>query len=180
MLNKSILLTVLVILILIIGHIGRIQAGAGVQEIISSFENLVKEVEKTIKSFPETVVYRGPDDGYRKEKIVFKSISYDIQKTDSLISPYKGIIEFETYWEFGPELYTASQAERSEPNKRVVHKNQVVYSYQNDEWVKKYVKSWSVYRNSWDTYTMDQLANEYFKKGCPYLSLFPKLYFTIK
>ena len=178
MLKKSTLLISLVILILMIGYIGQIQAGE--QEIISSFENLVKEVEKIIKSFPETVVYRDP--GYRKEKITFKSISYDIQKTDSLISPYKGIIVFETNWEFGPNLSTASQAERSKPNETLIEneQHQVVYAYQNNKWVKQYAKYY--YDNSWRIYTkdMDQLAKVYFKKGYPYLSLFPKLILTIK
>jgi len=181
---KRLIVIFSVITLLAVGLFTSSQAGE--QEIVASFENIVNMNEKIIHSYPKKTVYRGTHyetglDEYRKEKVVYKSISYDIQKTDSLVSPYKGIIECNVVWEFGSAFGAASLAENSEPNDTSMEKKfQVIYAYQRGKWIKKILKMYSVNYGSWKSYATHQVSSELFKKGYPYLSIFPQLFLDLK
>ncbi len=189
---------------------------AGEKEIISSFEKIVNENKKIVEVFPETIVNRGEESElvaeargrpelsgktlYRKEKITLTQISYDVKKTDSLVSPYEGVIVVEVLRMIGDEVISPSEARNyvlskkqlfddrklkdydseevrkiiSNLNNEISAKIQVGYVYQKSQWIKKYLRLGS------EIITTDQVLNEYFKDGNPYLSLFPQVYIDLK
>jgi hypothetical protein len=148
--------------------------------LVTEFEAIVQANQTVLKNFPATVVSRG-EDGYRKEAIRLEKVSYDIRKTDSLVSPYIGIFDYVVTWRLGRDFSSAKEAEASEADKNSVQTHlQAEYSYSKNRWVKTTHKSVSNVSGQWNVTALEEIKSDYFRGPYPYLSIFPKVFLSLR
>ena len=147
---------------------------ANEQEAVSSFTAMINKIQAGIErtytdEYARTIFYNhiGRWSKYRRGNA---EISYDVKRTDSLVSPYKGIL---TVWHDeivyvdtnNPEGEFKTEAEALNANIKKIKRSeatQFIYSYQNNQWViKKY------------RFTMLDTTSEYFDKTGEDAILFP-------
>lgn len=135
-----------------------------IEEIATTYPILVDATEPEITAPKNDNSGYGIKDWYRR-KIKITDVSYDVRKTDSLVSPFMGEI-----------LYTLVTSGRNGPSEKsategpdnfeaVPIKCKAIYAYQSSRWVRKSVTCLS-YDNTWETP----------KEGTPYRAaeLLPK------
>ncbi len=115
---------------------------------VSSFKQIVENYMKTYKQSKHEQVYHlegssvaNIPEGWRKAYSELASDDYkvDVQKTDSLVSPYLGILEFDTKTYVSSSTYgsqeAASQATDFPSDSSLLHKHRHTYAYQEGQWV---------------------------------------------
>jgi hypothetical protein len=85
--------------------------------------------------------------GLRWRRVFFftSDVSFDVEKTDSLVSPYTAVLYFKHYWVPSDRL-SRKQAEafsRDQMGKcwTLVHNDRVLYAYQEGKWVVKSIQT---------------------------------------
>lgn len=125
---------------------------AGEQEAVASFKsltgNIVAEIQNNINEGGKVRYFAKGDYWFKHQKVNLKS-AIDIHKTDSLISPYKGILELQAddvkYYSIGNDKghYTNKEEAKGAGFPRIIPaitKTRFIYMYQNEVWVLKDVQ----------------------------------------
>ena len=126
---------------------------AGEQEEVDSFKamtnNIVSEIQESYNHGAKVEYSRITNQWYKYQATNLQS-AIDIQKTDSLISPYKGILELQAdniyfYTIDNEKGDYANKEEASKASlsrlKKATTKTQFIYMYQDNNWVLKQVQS---------------------------------------
>ncbi|MDF2571984.1 MAG: hypothetical protein K0R55_3588 [Sporomusa sp.] len=145
------------------------------QSIKSSFQDLVKKHMDGYTDDPRVLVYYVPESvtykvpvGWRKSKcIVLEDYSYDVEKTDSITTPYTAYLIYKMYIMVSPALATKELAESTEIFKENNTPNvyRISFSYQNGSWIPEtYEAEFRIERSVppiWRTITQDYWSAPY-------------------
>jgi hypothetical protein len=92
--------------------------------------------------------------GWAKQKAKLVDLEYDVKKTDSLVTPYIGIVQFSLVLEQSPFYASEDEAVKSvELDSGVTLKSpkcRVTYAFQEDQWIAKRYERLSWLNDKWE------------------------------
>lgn len=118
------------------------------QTVVSSFEEVIQQHINSYQDDPRTMVYYVPGDteyiqikgGWRKSKCtVSNDYTYDIQKTNSIITPYTSTLTYKMKILVTNAQASKAAAEACETFNDDHYPNEyrITFSYQHNQWVPK-------------------------------------------
>lgn len=122
---------------------------ANPQEAISSFAEIASKVQTEIRKTDTdeyaNILFYKYGNSWIKTRYTFMRTSYDVRKTDSLTSPYKGILSIDRFYiryidENNPEGMFKTKAEAIDAkNTKFIDEDHIefIYDYTNGEWIIK-------------------------------------------
>jgi hypothetical protein len=108
---------------------------------VASFKGIVSDLSKIeIRGATENYTWDGKElkkDGWQKRQTSIKDVKYDVTKTESLVTPLKGVIFFTEHVNLCPGFATKAQAEAyvfSGKEQCLDYQEQLVYQYKDEAW----------------------------------------------
>ena len=143
MIRKIFIGTVIISIFTSARIISHVNANENVQNIVKEFEGIVNNAVKLSNSYSGFVaqIDQGPyNRKWTRDIIQVKDVSYDVKKSDSLISPIIGVVTGECRScpvGFFTTRQQAKNVSRSMAGNKQFYKFKIDYAYQDGKWVLK-------------------------------------------
>lgn len=125
-------------------------------DLIKLLKDLIRENEKRVAE-ARPIYYNMHKNGWAKRKMKMLDIEYDVRKTDSLVSPFLGIVTFNAIVEQSEFFPTKIEAEAATsfqpiggPISGYSEPCRITYAFQDKQWVIKTRESYSFVSKTWD------------------------------
>jgi len=131
------------------------------QTVISSFQEVIQKHLDSYQDDPRIMVYYVPSDTYwiKSKCIVSNDYTYDIQKTNSIITPYTGYFIYKMRISTIDKQPTKEAAEAfntfNKNGDRLPVNCRITFSYQGDKWIPQKYEIQSLISDKWYDVTND-------------------------
>jgi hypothetical protein len=122
---------------------------------LASFKKETSAYMAHYKKYMMTTMVSGEGDKWLKISLEASDFSIDVRKTDSLVSPYIGTLDFTVTIRFTANHETRAEAEADssfvgDSGKGIIEPHKHIYAFQDGKWVSKSRQQYNTVHKEWE------------------------------